>query len=60
LPVTYTAAQLLGNDTDIDSSTLTIEGVTSGANGTAVLNADGTVSFTRGGTSTARRTSATR
>jgi hypothetical protein len=45
-PVTYTAAQLLANDTDIDSSALTIASVTSGTNGTAVLNADGTVTFT--------------
>ena len=45
-PIIYTAAQLLGNDTDVDSPTLTIASVTSGAGGTAVLNADGTVSFT--------------
>ena len=45
-PVTYTAAQLLGNDTDIDGDPLTIAAVTSGAGGTVVLNADGTVSFT--------------
>jgi len=36
-PATYTAAQLLANDADIDSSTLTIASVTSGSNGTAVL-----------------------
>jgi len=34
-PATYTAAQLLANDADIDSSTLTIASVTSGSNGTA-------------------------
>ncbi|MES2823984.1 MAG: retention module-containing protein [Pseudomonadota bacterium] len=45
-PVIYTAAQLLGNDTDIDLDTLSIASVTSGANGTAVLNVDGTVTFT--------------
>ena len=45
-PVTYTAAQLLGNDLDVDGDTLTIASVTSGTGGTAVLNADGTVSFT--------------
>jgi VCBS repeat-containing protein len=44
-PVTYTAAQLLGNDTDVDGNTLTIASVTSGAHGTAVLNSNGTVSF---------------
>ncbi|MBU1424814.1 MAG: tandem-95 repeat protein [Gammaproteobacteria bacterium] len=46
-PATYTAAQLLGNDTDVDAgTTLTISSVTSGANGTVVLNGDGTVTFT--------------
>ncbi|MEK6616872.1 MAG: Ig-like domain-containing protein, partial [Bacteroidota bacterium] len=45
-PVTYTAAQLLGNDTDVDLDTLTIASVTSGSGGTAVLNGDGTVTFT--------------
>jgi len=45
-PVTYTAAQLLGNDTDVDSPTLHIASVTSGTGGTAVLNVDGTVTFT--------------
>jgi VCBS repeat-containing protein len=42
----YTAAQLLGNDTDVEGAPLAIASVTSGANGTAVLNANGTVSFT--------------
>ena len=46
IPVTYTAAQLLGNDTDSDSTSLSISSVTSGSNGTAVLNSDGTVTFT--------------
>ncbi|MFH1871359.1 MAG: Ig-like domain-containing protein [Pseudomonadota bacterium] len=45
-PVIYTAAQLLGNDTDVDLDTLTIASVTSGSGGTAVLNGDGTVTFT--------------
>ena len=47
-PLTITAAQLLGNDTDVDSpnSALSIASVTSGAGGTAVLNPNGTVSFT--------------
>ena len=44
--VTYTAAQLVGNDTDVDGDTLTIASVTSGTGGTAVLNANGTVTFT--------------
>ena len=45
-PVNYTAAQLLGNDTDIEGNVLTIVAVTSGIGGTAVLNPDGTVTFT--------------
>src|SRR6185369_8571393 len=49
-PVTYTAAQLLGNDSagpaNEAAQTLTIASVTSGAGGTAVLNPDGTVTFT--------------
>ena len=44
--MTYTAAQLLGNDTDVDGNLLTIASVTSGTGGTAVLNGDGTVTFT--------------
>jgi VCBS repeat-containing protein len=43
---TYSAAQLTGNDTDIEGSPLTIASVTSGSGGTAVLNGDGTVTFT--------------
>ena len=58
--VTYTAAQLLGNDTDVDGDTLTIASVTSGTGGTAVLNANGTVTFTPAPTSTARPVSPTR
>ncbi len=45
-PVTFTAAQLLGNDSDVDGDTLTINSVTSGVGGTAVLNPNGTVTFT--------------
>ena len=45
-PLTYTAAQLLGNDTDAEGNTLTIASVTSVTGGTAVLNPDGTVTFT--------------
>ena len=45
-PAIYTAAQLLGNDTDVDGNTLTIASVTSGTGGTAVLNGNGTVTFT--------------
>lgn len=46
-PVTYAAAQLLGNDTDVDAgTTLAVANVTSGTGGTAVLNGDGTVTFT--------------
>ncbi|SDH93050.1 surface adhesion protein, partial [Pseudomonas benzenivorans] len=45
-PVTFTAAQLTGNDSDPENSPLTIASVTSGSGGTAVLNADGTVTFT--------------
>lgn len=46
--ITYTRAQLLGNDTDVDNSTdqLLIDSVMSGTGGTAVLNSDGTVTFT--------------
>lgn len=45
-PITYAASVLLGNDTDIDGGTLSIASVASGPGGTAVLNADGTVTFT--------------
>src|SRR4051812_49522731 len=44
-PVTFTAGDLLGNDTDADGDTLTIASVTSGTGGTATLNADGTGTF---------------
>jgi hypothetical protein len=47
--ITYTAAQLLGNDTDVDAGTtlaIASGSVTSVTGGTAVLNAAGTVTFT--------------
>jgi len=44
--VIFNAVQLLGNDTDVDGDPLSIASVTSGAGGTAVLNANGTVTFT--------------
>jgi len=44
--IIYSAAELLGNDTDVEGDALAIASVTSGNNGTAELNADGTVSFT--------------
>jgi hypothetical protein len=46
-PITYLAADLLGNDTDADKNPLTLASVTSGTNGIAVLSTDGkTVLFT--------------
>ena len=45
-PTTFTAAELLGNDSDPDNATLVIGSVTSGSGGTAMLNANGTVGFT--------------
>ena len=44
--VTYAARDLLGNDTDADGNTLSIKSVTAITGGTAVLNQDGTVTFT--------------
>lgn len=46
--LTISAATLLGNDSDVDSAagSLAIGAVQSGMNGLAVLNANGTVSFT--------------
>ncbi|MCB1889978.1 MAG: retention module-containing protein, partial [Rhodocyclaceae bacterium] len=43
VPVTFTAAELLSNDSDIDGDTLTIASVGPATNGTVVLNPDGTV-----------------
>ena len=37
---------VLANDSDADGDTLTVTGLTQPANGTAVLNADGTVTYT--------------
>ncbi|GAB6390181.1 VCBS domain-containing protein [Stutzerimonas marianensis] len=45
-PVTYTAAQLLGNDSDPDHNPIAIASVNSGTGGSVVLNPDGTVTFT--------------
>ncbi len=45
-PTIFAAADLLGNDTDANNDTLTIDSVTSGTGGTVVLNGDGTVTFT--------------
>ena len=42
----YAASQLHGNDWDPDSDRLTIVSVASGVGGTAILNNDGTISFT--------------
>ena len=44
----FTAAELLGNDTDVDNlqGDLAIASVTNGTGGTVVLNPNGTVSFT--------------
>ena len=42
----FTAAQLTGNDTDVDGDPLTISSVASGTGGAALLNLDGTVTFT--------------
>ncbi len=50
-PVTFTAAQLLGNDTDKNLDPLSIASVTSGLGGTVVLNPNGTVTFTPNRTS---------
>ena len=36
--VTFTAAQLLGNDSDVDGDSLSIASVTSGTGGTASYN----------------------
>jgi len=44
--VIYAANLLLGNDIDADRNPLTITSITSGSGGTAVLNGDGSVTFT--------------
>jgi hypothetical protein len=43
---TFAAADLLANDADVEGSALAIVGVGNGTGGTAVLNADGSVTFT--------------
>ena len=42
-PVTFA---VLGNDTDVDGDTLTIQGTPTSPNGTVVVNPDGTLTFT--------------
>ncbi len=44
-PVTYTAAALIGNDTDADGGPKTIASVSNAVGGTVLLNGDGTVTF---------------
>ena len=43
---TFTAAQLLANDTDVDGDTLAVHSVGNPTGGTVVLNGNGTVTFT--------------
>jgi len=43
---TFTAAQIVGNDTDGDGDARTLQSVTAGTGGSVVLNADGGVTFT--------------
>lgn len=45
-PLTLLKADLLANDTDVDSSTLSISAVSNGVNGTVSLNGSGNVVFT--------------
>ena len=45
-PLTLLAADLLANDTDVDSSTLSITAVSNAVNGTVTLNGSGNVVFT--------------
>ena len=44
--LTLTGAQLVGNDTDPDGAELSVASVSGAVHGTAVLNGDGTVTFT--------------
>jgi len=46
VPLVIAAPGVLGNDTDIDSPTLTTQVVTSTAHGTLVLNANGSFTYT--------------
>jgi VCBS repeat-containing protein len=45
-PLTLLASNLLANDTDVDSSTLSITAVSNGINGSVTLNSSGNVVFT--------------
>jgi Ca2+-binding RTX toxin-like protein len=45
-PLVMAATDLLGNDVDVDGDALAIGAVIGGSGGTAVLNPDGTVTFT--------------
>ena len=45
-PITILAADLLGNDSDVDRDTLSISSVDNAINGTAIVNADGDIEFT--------------
>lgn len=45
-PLTLLSADLLANDTDVDSSTLSISAVSNGVNGSVSLNGSGNVVFT--------------
>ena len=44
--VTVSASELLSNDSDPDGDAIAITGVSNGAHGTAVLNADGSITYT--------------
>ncbi|MDA2895533.1 cadherin-like domain-containing protein, partial [Mycolicibacterium sp. BiH015] len=43
---TFTAAELVGNDTDVENNALSVHSVSGAVNGTVVLNANGSVTFT--------------
>ncbi|MGL6030292.1 MAG: tandem-95 repeat protein, partial [Legionella sp.] len=43
---TYTASQLLGNDSDVDGDKMYISSVAAGTGGTVMINSDGTITFT--------------
>jgi VCBS repeat-containing protein len=45
-PATYTAAEIVGNDTDANLDALAISAVSGAVGGTVVLNGDGSVTFT--------------
>ena len=46
MPVTYIAGQIVGNDTDVEGDARTIASVSGTTGGTAMLNGDGSVTFT--------------